>query len=71
MVLKYAKANSLVLITKDEGFSRHASDPKESVAVVWVRLGNCRTAALLSAFDSVLPEMLSALEGGARLLEIR
>ena len=53
-IWKYAAANSLVLITKDEDFCLRGSQPSASVQVVWVRLGNCRKAALLSAFDSVM-----------------
>jgi predicted nuclease of predicted toxin-antitoxin system len=67
----YASANTCVLVTKDEDFSRPASSPQSGVCVVWVRLGNCRTAALLAAFDSVFQQMLTALESGTRLIEIR
>jgi predicted nuclease of predicted toxin-antitoxin system len=67
----YAAANSFILITKDEDFSRRASQPNASVRVIWVRRGNCRKAALLSAFDSLLTQMESALQAGSRLIEIR
>ena len=70
-IWKYAQAHSLVLITKDEDFSRYSSDPHGSVSVVWVRLGNCRTATLLSAFDSILLQVVAALESGNKLIEIR
>jgi predicted nuclease of predicted toxin-antitoxin system len=70
-IWKYAAANSLVLITKDEDFSQRASQPGASVQVVWVRLGNCRKSALLAAFDSVLSEMQAALQAGNRVVEIR
>ncbi len=70
-IWKYAAANSLVLITKDEDFSQRASQPSASVQVVWVRLGNCRKTALLSAFDSVLSQMQTALEAGNHVVEIR
>jgi predicted nuclease of predicted toxin-antitoxin system len=67
----YAQAGGLVIITKDEGFSRKATFPGAEVRVVWVRLGNCRTAELLAAFDSLLARVLAALESDARLVEIR
>jgi predicted nuclease of predicted toxin-antitoxin system len=70
-IWKYAAANSLVLITKDEDFPQRASRSDASVQVVWVRLGNCRKTALLSAFDSVLSQMQAALEAGNRVVEIR
>ena len=70
-IWNYAAANSLVLITKDEDFSQRASQPSASVQVVWVRLGNCRETALLSAFDSVLSQMEAALQAGNHVVEIR
>jgi predicted nuclease of predicted toxin-antitoxin system len=70
-IWNYAAANSLVLITKDEDFSYRASQPNASVQVVWVRRGNCRKAALLAAFDSVLSRMEAALKAGDSLVEIR
>ncbi len=70
-IWKYAAANSLVLITKDEDFSRRATQPGASVPVVWVRLGNCRKAALLSTFDSMISQVQAVLEAGNRVVEIR
>lgn len=70
-IWNYANANSFVLITKDEDFSRRASQPSASVQVVWVRRGNCRKAALLSAFDSVFSQLEAALQTGDHLIEIR
>jgi predicted nuclease of predicted toxin-antitoxin system len=67
----YAAANSLALITKDEDFSRRAAKQSAEVSVVWVRLGNCRTVALLTVFDSVLRAAIAALENGASLIEVR
>ncbi len=34
-------------------------------------LGNCRKQALLTAFESVLPQLRAALESGERIVEIR
>ena len=70
-IWKYAGENSFVLITKDEDFPRRAAQPNATVQVVWVRLGNCRTSVLLSAFDSVLSEMQAALQAGDSVVEIR
>lgn len=70
-IWKHAEANGLVLITKDEDFPRRAAVPGAIVQVLWVRLGNCRTPALLSAFDSLLGQVLKALQAGNRVVEIR
>jgi predicted nuclease of predicted toxin-antitoxin system len=70
-IWKYAAARSLVLVSKDEDFFQRASQPGAAVQVVWVRLGNCRKTALLSAFDSVWSAVQAALEGGGHVVEIR
>jgi predicted nuclease of predicted toxin-antitoxin system len=70
-IWNYAAVHSCVIVTKDEDFVRLATLREESVNVIWVRLDNCRTTVLLAAFDSLLPQMLSGLESGARLIEIR
>jgi hypothetical protein len=36
-----------------------------------VRLGNCRKQALLSAFDALLLQLLTALAEGQRVIELR
>ena len=61
----------LVLITKDEDFFQRACRPSAQVQIVWVRLGNCRKAALLAAFESVMPQLETALQQGQRVVEIR
>jgi len=70
-IWNYAEANSFVLITKDEDFSRRASQPDAAVQVVWVRRGNCRKTVLLSLFESVFSQVEAALQVGDRLIEIR
>lgn len=70
-IWQYARESDLVIVTKDEDFpqlvDRYGSPPR----VVWVRLGNCRTPALLAAFDGVLPDLRAMLEGDAQVVEIR
>jgi hypothetical protein len=36
-----------------------------------VRLGNCRKQALLAAFGRALPAIVTALEEGHRVIEVR
>jgi predicted nuclease of predicted toxin-antitoxin system len=70
-ICAYATKHKLVIITKDEDFSRQAIQPGATIRVVWVRLGNCRKTTLLATFDLLLPSILTALEAGDRLIEIR
>jgi len=40
------------------------------VAVVWLRVGNCRTSVLLASFERLWPEIVQQLKTGARLIEV-
>jgi predicted nuclease of predicted toxin-antitoxin system len=68
----YAKERGLTIVTKDEDFqalaNRQGSIPPQ---VVWVRLGNCRKAALLDAFSQILPALREMLAAGDAVIEIR
>ena len=72
VIWEYAKANRLAIITKAEDFqalaNRQGSIPPQ---VVWVRLGNCRKAALLEAFSKILPSLKALLVAGDAVVEIR
>ena len=70
-ICQYAADHTQVIVTKDEDFSRQAIQPGAAIQVVWVRLGNCRKQVLLAAFESLLPSIMSALDAGDRLIEIR
>lgn len=70
-IWRWASAEGTVLISKDEDFFHLANQPNVNVQLVWVRLGNCRTQTLLAAFDSLLPQLITALQAGARVVEMR
>ena len=71
-IWQYAKERGLTIITKDDDFqalaNRQGSIPPQ---VVWVRLGNCRKAALLEAFSRILPALRELLTAGDAVIEIR
>ena len=71
-IWQYAKERNLTIICKDEDFqalaNRQRSIPPQ---VVWVRLGNCRKAALLEAFSKILPALRDMLAAGDAVVEIR
>ena len=71
-IWQYAKERSLTIITKDEDFQALANWQRSiPPQVVWVRLGNCRKAALLEAFSKILPELREMLLAGDAVIEIR
>ena len=68
----FAESQHTVIVTKDEDFAlmadrRGGSSPQ----VVWIRMGNCRKAALLAVFSALLPTLRTLLEEGKRVIEIR
>lgn len=70
-IWNYAGKNGCVIVTKDEDFISLSLRDRTKNQVVWVRLGNCRTPALLAAFESALPRLVQALQQDDRVLELR
>ena len=70
-VWTYATREQWVVVSKDEDFVSLANRPGDSGRLIWVRLGNCRNAALIEAFDRVHDNLVSAFERGQRIVEVR
>ena len=70
-IWQYAANNGAVLVTKDEDFAVRHRRGNRNVRVVWLRIGNTSRAALLKRFLPLLPRIVSLLESGEVLIEIR
>lgn len=70
-VWRFAAERGAVLISKDEDFFHLAGRRGAVVQLVWIRLGNCRTRALLTAIGKAWPRILACLEAGDRVVEVR
>jgi predicted nuclease of predicted toxin-antitoxin system len=70
-IWRFAAEREMVVISKDEDFFHLAGIPGAGVQLVWVRLGNCRTGALLSALERAWPRIQACLEAGDRVVEVR
>ena len=70
-IWNYAFKGDLIVVSKDEDFLHLANRPGDTGKLLWVRIGNCRKLTLLHAFESELPEVVRAFEGGSRIVEIR
>jgi len=66
----FALAASAVIITKDEDFAQRKVLADAGPTVIWIRPPNTRRSALLAWFETVLPEILSALKRGETLIEV-
>ncbi len=65
-----AARDGYVIVSKDEDFADLTLVRPEPVAVVWLRIGNCRTNELLAAMARAWPEIVQQLDAGARLIEV-
>jgi predicted nuclease of predicted toxin-antitoxin system len=50
-IYEYATSNHCIIVTKDEDFFYLSRRSSSDAGLLWVRLGNCRTKALLAALD--------------------
>jgi predicted nuclease of predicted toxin-antitoxin system len=67
----YACENGCVVISKDEDFLYLANAPSSQARFIWVRIGNCRTKALLGTIERLWPKIIEQLDGGERIVELR
>lgn len=70
-ICRHAEAYERVIISKDEDFFYLAKKRDAKIKFIWVRLGNCRTSALLAAFERSWPRIESCLKFGDQVIEIR
>lgn len=67
----HAEMNDLVIITKDEDFARRVQATATGPFVVWLRMGNTSNPALRAWLLPRMPQIVSLLQQGTRLVEIR
>lgn len=67
---QFAANAGSVIVTKDEDFAVRHPFREKGPAVMWVRVGNLRKAALIARIETALPDSLRALERGDTLVEI-
>jgi predicted nuclease of predicted toxin-antitoxin system len=69
--LQICQQRGRIIISKDEDFFHWSRRPKAGITLIWVRLGNCRTASLLAAFDALWPRIEERLNAGDAVIEVR
>ena len=67
----YALQHHAVILTKDEAFVDRFRRQPDGPPIVWLRVGNSSTEALLTWFIPLLPALLQRLQAGDRLIELR
>jgi predicted nuclease of predicted toxin-antitoxin system len=56
------------VVSKDEDFFDLANRPGDTGRLLWVRMGNCRTAALLARFENAWPGIEESFGAGHRIV---
>lgn len=70
-IWQHATHESCIVVSKDEDFFHLANRPADTGRLLWVRVGNCRTAALLARFESEWAAIEREFASGQRVVELR
>jgi predicted nuclease of predicted toxin-antitoxin system len=70
IIWERAARDGAVIVSKDEDFANLTLVRAEPVAVVWLRIGNCRTPVLLAGMERAWADIVQQLDSGARLIEV-
>jgi len=66
-----ARNENAVIVSKDEDFADRWLLSDKTVALVWIRKGNCSNRALLAWLEPLWPDALKRLEQGEKFIELR
>jgi predicted nuclease of predicted toxin-antitoxin system len=70
-ICEFARTKQWIIVSKDEDFFYLSRRLNSEVRLLWVRLGNCRTTTLLTAFEQQWKEIVRCFDSGDRIVEIR
>ncbi|WP_374046065.1 DUF5615 family PIN-like protein [Massilia sp. R2A-15] len=70
-IWRYAKMNRMTIVSKDGDFAMLIHAKHSPPQLVWVRIGNCRSIDLISAFDRGWPSVEHSLVAGVPIVELR
>ena len=67
----HALEHDAVIVTKDEDFASMTAFDEAAPPIVWVRVGNVSRRALLQWFLPRLEQIVSLVQSGNKLIEVR
>ncbi len=70
-IWEWAFGEERIVVSKDEDFLHLANRVGDTGRLLWVRVGNCRTTALLARFAVEWEAIQQAFAGGQRVVELR
>ncbi len=69
-IWNYAKAHAATIVTKDEDFRALGMTDENGPPVIWIRIGNTTTPALLKTLSGSWQAITEALERGEPIIEV-
>lgn len=63
-----ASTDGRIVVSKDEDFFHLANRDCDAGRLLWVRMGNCRTPALLARFERAWPGIEQSFSAGHRIV---
>jgi predicted nuclease of predicted toxin-antitoxin system len=69
-IWRFASENGAIIVTKDEDFRALRILREDGPAIVWIRIGNTTTPALISSLSTTWAEIVEALERGEPIVEV-
>lgn len=70
-IWSFAMHENRIVVSKDEDFFHLANRVHDTGRLLWVRMGNCRTSALLDRFGQAWPGIEQAFAEGHRVVLLR
>jgi predicted nuclease of predicted toxin-antitoxin system len=70
-IWRHAEASGCVIVTKDDDFALRVQATQSGPSVVWLRAGNTSNAALRAWLIPKVPQIVTLIDQGSRLVEIR
>jgi predicted nuclease of predicted toxin-antitoxin system len=67
----FVQQHQMVLISKDADFLHLATKPDSTGQLIWIRLGNCRTQALLDTMQKGWSHIRACIKADDRVIEVR
>ncbi len=71
LIWQYALDFGAIIVTKDEDFAQRSLFSAVSPVIVWLRIGNATNPELLDWLLPQWPAVLTRLEAGDQLIEVR
>lgn len=70
MIAKEVINRNAILITKDEDFIIQSNLGRLDVPIIWIRFGNTTNRILWQRLAPILPDILTSLAGGEKIVEV-